>query len=92
MNKSVLAKSIVEKSQYKINVSIAKDLINCFIDVVQNEIANGNEVRLTGFGIFECGYRSERIIKNPQTGEPLTIPACNVPKFKPGKAFKNALK
>ena len=92
MNKSELAKAMAEESQYDISAAVAEDLINCFMNVVKDEVANGNKVQLIGFGTFEQGHRAERTGKNPQTGAPLTIPACTVPKFKPGQAFKDALK
>ena len=92
MNKAELAKVIAEESQYDISAAVAEDLINCFMNIVKGEVAKGNNVQLVGFGTFEKGHRSERIGKNPQTGEPLTIPACDVPKFKPGKAFKDIVR
>ena len=92
MNKSELAKAIVEESQYDISAAVAEDLINCFMEVVKNEVANGRKVQLIGFGTFEQGHRSERTGRNPQTGTDMVIPACNVPKFKPGQAFKDAVK
>lgn len=92
MNKSELAKAMADKSQYDISAAVAEDLINCFMGVVKDEVANGGKVQLIGFGTFEQGHRSERTGKNPQTGADMVIPACNVPKFKPGQAFKDALK
>jgi DNA-binding protein HU-beta len=52
-------------------------------------MGNGGKVQLIGFGTFEVGERAARTGKNPQTGEPLEIAACKVPKFKPGKALKD---
>ena len=92
MNKSELAKAMIEESQYDISAAVAEDLINCFIGIIKNEVANGGKVQLIGFGTFEQGHRSERTGKNPQTGVDMIIPACNVPKFKPGKSFRDLLK
>jgi DNA-binding protein HU-beta len=44
---------------------------------------------LIGFGTFEVSERAAKTGRNPQTGEEIQIPACKVPKFKPGKALKD---
>ncbi len=54
-----------------------------------NELQAGNTVQLTGFGTFSTRERAARKGRNPQTGEPLDIPSSVVPKFKPGKNFKD---
>lgn len=92
MNKSELTKEIVSRSQYNLSNAIVEDVINCFINIIKDEVVDGHKVQLVGFGTFEQGHRSERIGKNPNTGKDMVIPACNVPKFKPGKTFKDALK
>ena len=92
MNKSELAKAMADKSQYDISAAVAEDLINCFMNIVKDEVVDGHKVQLIGFGTCEQGHRSERVGKNPQTGADMVIPACNVPKFKPGQAFKDAVK
>ena len=50
------------------------------------------EVSIAGFGIFESRKRAARKGRNPKTGETIQIPASKSPKFKPAKAFKDALK
>ena len=92
MNKSELAKAMSDKSQYEISAAVAEDMINCFMNIVKEEVSNGNKVQLVGFGTFEQVHRSERAGRHPQTGKDMIIPACNVPKFKPGQAFKDAVK
>lgn len=91
MNKAELAKAMVEESQYNITATMAEDMINCFTSIVKNTVANGDKVQLIGFGTFEQAKRAERKAKNPQTQEEMIIPACVVPKFKAGKAFKDAV-
>ena len=56
-----------------------------------DEVKGGGKVQLIGFGTFESVQRAERQVRNPQNGEAMTVPAAVVPKFKPGKAFKDAL-
>lgn len=60
--------------------------------VIMDTVANGEKVQITGFGSFERAERAERPGVNPKTGEPITIAASRVPKFKAGKEFKNAVK
>ena len=65
-----------------------------FVDTIEETVANGEKVQITGFGIFEPrerAAREERKGRNPHTGEEIIIPAQSaktVPAFKPGKAFK----
>ncbi|MBO4836005.1 MAG: HU family DNA-binding protein, partial [Lachnospiraceae bacterium] len=49
------------------------------------------KVQLVGFGTFELSKRAARKGRNPQTGEAMKIKASKTPKFKPGKAFKDAV-
>jgi DNA-binding protein HU-beta len=92
MNKTELAKAMADKSTYNVSAAVAEDMVNAFMAVVKEAVAKDEKVQLVGFGTFEATERAARTGKNPQTGEPLEIPACKVPKFKPGKAFKEALK
>lgn len=59
--------------------------------VVKDELADGGDVTLPGLGKFSVGERAERQGRNPQTGEPMTIAAARVPKFKALKAFKDGI-
>lgn len=92
MNKTELIKAIVAESSYNISQACAEEMVNNFVNIVKNEVKAGNTVQLIGFGSFSSGKRAERKVKNPQTGADMIIPACIVPKFKAGKAFKDAVK
>ena len=92
MNKTELVKEIVNECGYEVTQSCVEDIVNTFMNVVKDTVASGDKVQLIGFGTFESAKRAERICKNPQTGEEMTVPACTVPKFKPGQAFKDAVK
>lgn len=92
INKAELAKRIVAENSYSITQSCAEEMINSFIGNIKQEVAAGNKVQLIGFGTFETSERSERKCRNPKTGEEMTVAACTVPKFKPGQAFKDAVK
>ena len=65
--------------------------LKAFTDVVAEELKNGGKVPLVGFGTFEVGERAAREGRNPKTGETMTIEASKAPKFKAGKALKDAV-
>ena len=66
-------------------------VLKAFTEVVAEELKNGGKVQLVGFGTFEVGERAAREGRNPKTGETLTIEASKAPKFKAGKALKDAV-
>ncbi len=91
MNKAELAQMLAEK----MNVSKreAEDMLNIFVDTIVATLKRGEEVVLTGFGAFSVKTRAARTGVNPQNPtQKIQIPAVNVPKFKAGKALKDALK
>ncbi|MBQ9602054.1 MAG: HU family DNA-binding protein [Neisseriaceae bacterium] len=89
MNKSELIDAIAEKSGLtKTNSAKALD---AFMATVKETLQEGGEIALVGFGSFCVAERAARQGLNPQTRKPITIPATKVPKFKPGKALKDAL-
>ena len=61
------------------------------IDGITDSLKRGNEVRLVGFGTFAVAKRAASKGRNPRTGEPINIPASKQPKFKAGKALKDAV-
>ena len=62
-----------------------------FIDVITEQLKAGDKVQVVGFGTFEVSERAAREGRNPQTGETMKIDACKAPKFKAGKALKDAI-
>ena len=62
-----------------------------FIETVTKQLTKGESVQLIGFGTFEVGKRAARTGRNPQTGEEIKIAAAKTPKFKAGKALKDAV-
>ena len=69
----------------------AEKVIKAFIDVVTEELKKGEKVQVVGFGTFEVTSRAAREGRNPQTGEAMPIPASKAPRFKAGKALKDAI-
>ena len=59
--------------------------------IVTEELKKGEKVQLVGFGTFEVVERKEREGRNPQSGETMKIAASKAPKFKAGKALKDAM-
>lgn len=89
MNKCELLKELSERAE--LTRVDAEKALKAFIDTVTDELKNGGKVQLVGFGTFEVSERSAREGRNPQTGKTLTIPARKAPKFKAGKALKDAV-
>ena len=69
----------------------AEKAVNAALAAITEELKNGGKVSMVGFGTFEVRERPERQGRNPRTGETLTIPACKMVKFRPGKMLKDAL-
>lgn len=87
MNKSELINAVAEKAALSKKDSEAA--VSAVLDVISAALAEGDEVRLVGFGTFEVKKREARIGRNPKTKEEIQIPATKVPAFKPGKALKD---
>ena len=69
----------------------AEKALKAFTDVVEEELKKGEKIQLVGFGTFEVSERAAREGRNPQTGKTMKIAACKAPKFKAGKALKDAV-
>ncbi len=65
--------------------------VDGMVDAVTSALRGGGEVRLVGFGTFSVSHRKATTGRNPRTGEAIQIAATNVPKFKSGKALKQAV-
>lgn len=89
MNKTELVAAIAEKAE--ISKKDAEKALKGFIDVVSEQLKKGDKVQLVGFGTFEVSERAAREGRNPQTGKTMKIAACKAPKFKAGKALKDAV-
>lgn len=85
MNKTELISSVAEKAG--MSKSQAGNAIEAFMECVVDSLKGGDSVSLTGFGTFSVVERGERQGRNPRTGEPMTIKAKKVAKFKPGKGL-----
>ena len=89
MNKTELVAAVAEQAD--ISKKDAEKVLKAFVDVVTEEMKKGEKIQLVGFGTFEVSERAAREGRNPQTGKTMKIEACKAPKFKAGKALKDAV-
>ena len=90
MNKTELVAAIAKNAE--LTKKDAEAALTAFTETVAAELKKGEKVQLVGFGTFEVSKRAAREGRNPQTGATMKIAACKAPKFKAGKALKDAIK
>ena len=85
--------SLIEKVQGEIDCTKAQaeQVVETIFDSIVSEVAKGDTVSVAGFGIFEAKKRAARMGRNPKTGETIQIKSSVTPKFRPAKAFKDAV-
>ncbi len=89
MNKTELVAAIADKAE--LSKKDSEKALKAFVEVVSEELKKEHKVQLVGFGTFEVSRRAAREGRNPQTGKVMKIEACKAPKFKAGKALKDAV-
>lgn len=89
MNRTELVAEIAKKTE--LSKKDAEKALKAFTEVVEAELKKGEKVQLVGFGTFEVSERAAREGRNPQTGASMKISASKAPKFKAGKALKDAV-
>ena len=89
MNKAELVAAVAEKTG--LSKKDTEKTVNAALDAIIDSLVAGEKVQLVGFGAFEVKERGQRIGRNPQTKEEITIPASRVASFKVGKAMKEAI-
>lgn len=90
MNKAQLVEKIAERTQ---TTKLQSELfLDAALIAIQGAVSKGDEVKLVGFGTFSRSNRKARQGRNPKTGETVKIPGARVPRFKPGKDFKDSVK
>jgi DNA-binding protein HU-beta len=75
-----------------ISKAAAERALTAFVDGVAGALRGGDKVSLVGFGTFSVSHRAARTGRNPRTGETIQIAASKVPRFKPGKGLKDAIR
>ena len=89
MNKSDMIEHIARVAE--VSKSAAERAVDALVGAVKTSLKKGQTVTLVGFGTFYVGKRQARAGRNPRTGEALKISAARVPKFRAGKALKDAI-
>ena len=89
MKESELVANIAELAG--VSQADAGRAVDAFVATVAETLAQGGDIRLTGFGSFEVVEQPARIGRNPRTGEEIAIAASKTPKFRPGAVLKAAV-
>lgn len=89
MNKGEFVEALADR----LNLSRAQAdrALTAVLDIITEQLGDGEKVAFTGFGSFEVSARAARTGRNPQTGATIKIPASNVPKFTAGATLKTAV-
>ncbi len=90
MNKTQLIKEVASKTS--ISKAGAERTLNAMTEAIGEELASGGKVTFTGFGTFYVNKRAAREGVDPQTGQRITIPATDTPRFRAGEALKAVVK
>ncbi|WP_034415031.1 HU family DNA-binding protein [Candidatus Photodesmus blepharus] len=82
----------IEKISGDANISkiASARVLDAFIEAISKTLRTGDHVGLVGFGTFSVRSRSDRVGRNPQTGETIKIEKRKVPIFKAGKVFRDS--
>jgi len=89
LNKSELIDHVAEATN--LSKADATRAVEAVFDGITSTLKSGGTVTVVGFGAFSVSDRAARTGRNPQTGATIDIPASKAPKFKAGKALKDAL-
>ena len=89
MNKNDLVAAVASRTG--LSKTDSAKAVDGIVDAVTSALRGGGEVRLVGFGTFSVSHRKATTGRNPRTGAAIQISARNVPKFKSGKALKQAV-
>ncbi len=90
MNKAELVTAIAQKT--KVSRTQVENYLDVTLSIIQKTVSGGEEVKLVGFGSFSKSVRKAKTGRNPKTGQTVKVPVTNVPRFKPGKDFKDSVK
>ena len=89
MNRTEMADRLAERTG--MSKCAAKDAVDSVFATIGEALADGDEVRIAGFGTFAARTRPARTDRNPRTGEAISISASKSPAFKAGKALRDTV-
>jgi DNA-binding protein HU-beta len=96
VNKTELVEKVAHKTEMTLrDAKIVVDAIFSTVPkegIIASELNAGRKVQITGFGTFQIRKRKKREGRNPQTGEPIQIPASRFPSFSAGRALKDRIR
>ncbi|MFA1542510.1 HU family DNA-binding protein [Actinomadura monticuli] len=87
MNRSELVRTVAERAGS--DEPAARRHVDAVFDTVMEKVSAGERVIVTGFGTFDSFSRPARSARNPRTGQPVEVPAAQVPRFRTGQTFRN---
>ena len=90
MNKTQLAEQVAERAG--VSGAEAGRVLEATLQTIEDALAAGQDVSITGFGKFSVADRAARQGVNPATGEPIAIAASRSPRFSAGAKLKQAVK
>jgi DNA-binding protein HU-beta len=89
MNKAQLIDMLAQKTN--LSKVQSEGVLEAAVEIIQRQVSKGDEVKIVGFGTFSSVKRQPRKGRNPKTGQSVEIPGMRIPRFKPGKEFKERL-
>ena len=86
-------KDLIEKIEAKTGMSKkeSSEIFDAVVSIIKNTLESGETLKIYGFGSFEVKRKADRLGRNPQTGEAITITARRVLTFKPGSVLRHAI-
>ena len=90
LNKAQFVEKLAKRADF--TKADTETLLDAAFDIIQNSVAKGEEIKIVGFGTFDRSTRKSRKGRNPKTGKTLMIPETRVPRFRPGKDFREQVK
>jgi len=90
MNKGELVEKVAKECE--LSKAVAEQVLASVLEAITDAMAAGDKVTLLGFGTFSVSERAAREGRNPQSGEPMNIPAKKVVKFKAGTKLTDMVK
>ena len=90
MNKGELIEAVARNTGE--SKATAAKIVDETFDVIVGGVVSSGKVQITGFGTFQVRKRKKREGRNPQTGEPIQIPASRFPAFSSGRALRERIR
>lgn len=89
MTKAEIVERVAQTTGFSKKDSV--EVVELLFDTMKGILESGEKLKITGFGNFEVKQKADRLGRNPQTGEPITIEARKILTFKPSNMLKDAI-